>query len=643
MSNDKNADLDIMAEAFLPAELFTPSLGSNYGMDGYPDMEYGMGVLEGILDQEYQDAPAFPTGVQKGAAAEMDLNEMMGDEALADLKWLDPTQLQDPDRLPVQTVNTMIPELVEAWGVHHRTDGVHTAAHQKDLAHVRAMDEAPTKKKANARTIEKVVTHAMRRSVEGQHIERIVREAAESMGVEMERVVPLLRRVAVDHGLAGNVFIRASAYPGWGTGKWKRHANRHAKQARYIVVSSNDMDQATWIQDGRCNYTGKRAVTEVPWDRAYAHYAPRLEATGRKVASEGRESLRKAFLSHPARKITETTLPVEQREGNVDFGSAFRTQYDVGAATSTHAASEQPFGWSTDPKERPLREDLRSVVRQATTDKALGVVRGFLDRGLTTEARVRQLFATHKDIQKVAAVLSQKHPQERGYTGMVFKSASLNGTEQVVFSDESKAVAKAATENGVSANEIRGVLRTARRVMSEGFAGKDLTSYLTNRFSDALLTAAKGLVSEIRTAHEGLSGFVYVDAEAYASPAGVKGCESGSLKHRANQIQNVRAMPRCASCALARVREDGTRKCGAYNKTLVTADDVSGSELLHIKKANIQSAEMTDAETTASLFAPTYDPNDFSLTNSNLENVAFDSLPETEKLAEIMFDGWVIE
>ena len=711
MSN-KEADLDILAEAFLPADLLTPTLGSNYGMDGFPDMQYGMGVLKGVLDQEYQEAPAFPTGVQKAGASDMDLGFLLAGESLADLNWLDPDQPQDPDRLPRNPVDLSIPELVEAWGVHRRTDGVH----QMDLAHARSTEEAP-KKKANARIIEKVVTHAMRRSIEGQHIERIVREAAESMGSEMERVVPLLRRVATDHGLAGNVFIRASAYPGWGAGKGKAHAKKHAKKARYLVVSKQDMDQAVWIQNGRCAYTGKLAVTEVPWKKAHAHYAPRLEATGHKVAgsSDPREALRVAFLSQP-RKVEADTgyLPThetpDQRVSHEDAKKAFashrpeRAVYDhtdrdharrlakvktrlaqmerdnlipLGEADRILSSDADPMGMlrkatqvarhvsqhtyesnavthgqallSAQRTERShLAQDGRSQrLHRAASDKAIAVVRGFLDRGVATEQRVRQLFATHKDIQKVAASLSREASQvlapKRDYKGMVFKAASLNSTDQVNLSDENKAIAKAAADNGVAANEIKGVLKTARRVMSEGFAGSDLTSYLTNRFSNSLLTASKGMVDKVRTAHEGLSGFVYVDAEAYASPAGVKGCESGSVKHRANQIQNVREIPRCGSCSVARVREDGTRKCGIYNKTLVTAVDVSGPELLQIKQANIKSTEMNDAEVTASLFAPTFDPSEFGLVNASLEDVAFDSLPETEKLAKIMFDGWRIE
>ncbi len=624
MSNDKKSSLDILAEAHLPADLFTSTLGSNYGMDGYPDMEYGMGVLDAVLDQDAQDAPALPSGVQRGAAAEMDLGEMMQEESLADLNWLDPTNAPDPDRLPHQPDS--IPELVDAWGVHRRTDGVHTA-HQIDLAHARASEEAP-KRKASARTIEKVVTHAMRRSVEGQHIGRIVREAAESMGEEMERVVPLLRRVAADHGLAGNVFVRASAYPGWGTGKWKDHVKRHAKQARYIIVSSEDLTQATWIQNGRCAYTGKVAVSTVPWNQAHSHYAPRLNATGRKVASgDPSEVLRAAFLSQPRK---------------VEADAGYLPTHETPDQRVSHSDARRQFAEHRDERvvynevERSLQRRKKKATRYLAT---LG------RRGLLSEESHRSILGSSLNpeemVRRALRQASVSAPSET-YKGQVFKAANLNTSDQMGLSDEGRAIAKAASEGGVSANEVYAVIRTARRVMTEGMAGKDFDSYLRHRFADSLLRAAHGFVQGARKAHEGLSGFLYVDSEAYASEAGAKGCESGALKHRANQIPNVRAMGRCATCTLARVREDGTRKCGVYNKTLVAASDVEGPELDMIKQANINAKNMTDAEATASLFAPTFDPNEFNLVNASLDGFDLDPLPENEKVAEVAFGGWVI-
>jgi hypothetical protein len=821
--SDKNADLDVIGGSHLPADLFTQTLGSNYGLDGFPDMQYGMGVLDGVLNPDAQDAPAFPTGVQKGAAAEMDLTAMLEGASLADLDWLDPSQPQDPERLPHTPES--IPELVEAWGVNRRTDGVHTA-HQVDLDYVRAMEGTPPKKKASARTIEKVLTHAMRRSIEGQHIDRVIREAAESMGEEMERVVPLLHRVKADHGLAGNVFIRASAYPGWGAGKWKAHAKKHAAQARYLLVSEKSLKQASWIQDGRCTYTGKIAVAEVPWQDAYRYYMPRLVATGRKVAAGAMPAaLREAFLSQPVKKETEQShLPTHktpdqrvsaqharsqfaayqpervvldpaQREAQAQWERVSlhlaRMERDHLLPHGEHerilASGQDPVSMlraaariATQVKRGSYQGDTRAMGAQSerrarsrlrAQEKAAGIadrlsdydrrkcaaaITQWIDTGVVSNNRVRSLLTKHRDVRKVAQALfedvagvriAQVESESRvelanGYNspvqvGSVVKQAALTRTS--ISADLEKSVRKAQTQHvalekeaterahsltraakqdtqmralvarvqqevergargsylrkfisktipqefaesavkllaptllktgaledspaeakkydqpvfsraaseavprSVRAGQIKSATKWLRKSMSEGFAGMDLDALITHRFAKSLLDAAGSEITQLRQAHEGLSGFLYVDAEVYASEAGAKGCEAGGTRHRANQIPNVRAMSRCGTCTMVRVREDGTRKCGTYNKTLVDPSDVSGAELDPIKRANIASCDMTDAEATASLFAPSYDPNEFGLDNRSLEDVSFDNLPENAQIAEILFDGW---
>ena len=602
MSNDKN-DSDLFEGTHLPSDLLTPSLGSNYGMDGFEDMQYGLGVLEGVLDPALHRPPALPDGVMQTAAAEMDLTDML-EPQLADLKWLDPSQEQDEDRLPHRP--EMIPELVNAWGVNRRTDGVSVEAHKKELSRARyeqSLSKEGAPKRANERTMIKVVSHAMRRSVEGQHIDRIVREACESMGSEFRRIVPHLRMVKAEHGLVGNVFVRAAAYPGWNGGKGKKHVKKHASSAKYIIVTAGDLEQATWIQDGRCIYTGKKAVTEIPWKEAYTHYAPRLRATGRKVASGNpKQALQASFLSFPETKTHEDYKPREVRAGEVSFGHEFRQQFDIDpdVVGSAPAATLDGFLWGGDPQGTRVKsaDDLRSA------------------------------------LEGVAA-----HRQSGAYSGDVLRAAPMTRTG-VVLSDENSAIAKAASEGGVSGNEIRSTLRAARRAMSEGLAGKDLTSYITHRFASSVLSASRELLAGLRTLHEGASGFLYVDAEAYASPSGARGCEQAASRHRANQIPSVAEMPRCASCTLALPLEDGTRKCGVYNKVLLP--DTTGEEIRQIKAQNIKQTEMSDAEATASYFAPKYDPTEFGLHNANLDAIEHAPLTETEKLGEILFDGWHI-
>ena len=711
MSKDKMS-LDILAEAHIPSDLITPSLGYNYGMDGYPDMEYGAGVLDAVFDQDLQPSPAFPTGVQKSASAEaMDLGQLMG-ENLADLDWLDPSQLPDLGRLPKSPES--IPELVDAWGVNRRTDGINVASHQTDLSYARGTQNLSSpKNKASARIIEKVVTHAMRRSIEGQHIGRVAKEAAESMGYEMERVVPFLRRVAEDHGLAGRVFIRASAYPGWGTGKWKNHAKKYAKEAKYILVSKRDKKQAVWIQNGRCTFTGKLAVTEVPWNRAHKFYAPRLESTGRRVASgDKRRSLKEAFLSQPfkfeadagylpthktpdqrvsseeARKqfasheservVVENTkhesrmrsaaiskIMKMERDSVIPAGSAKKiissglepvgmlkraVKLAVGSkksvySTNTKKGAQSLFSAQQSNRRVLANKERGEALKKASNDKATKSIKRMLRKGQTTESRVRELVASHKDISTVASIISEEAAlasvESREYKGFEFVSASLNNSESMSISNEGAELMKVAQAGDCSVAEIEGMLRTMKKAMSEGMAGRDLNQYLSNRFASRLMNATSGLVAKERDEHEGLSGFLYVEASAYASPSGTKGCDAGGLKHRANQIPSVRKMARCSSCTLARCMPDGTTKCGAYNKILIGTKDLSGEDMAKIKKANIESSNMTDAETTASLFAPAYDPSEFGLSNNNLEDVNFSSI-ENEKMGEVMFGDWEV-
>jgi len=97
--SDKTSKIDILGESHIPSDLLTPTLGSNYGMDGYEDMEYGRGVIEGVLDPDLNPAPALPTGLARGASAEMDLAPLF-EESVTDLYWLDGAQFEDPGRLP---------------------------------------------------------------------------------------------------------------------------------------------------------------------------------------------------------------------------------------------------------------------------------------------------------------------------------------------------------------------------------------------------------------------------------------------------------------------------------------------------------------------------------------------------------------
>ena len=226
------------------------------------------------------------------------------------------------------------------------------------------------------------------------------------------------------------------------------------------------------------------------------------------------------------------------------------------------------------------------------------------------------------------------------------RATSADGSREYQGSPQTRATSLSATQEPpapILSRGVRGALRWIRRSMAEGFAGKDLDDLIQHRFTASLREEMAEPLQEVRAAHEGGSGFLYVDAEAYASPKGVKGCEEGALRHRANQIPAVTKMDRCGSCSLVRVVQAGgfeTTKCGVYNKGLLA--DSSGPELERLKRANIKVANMGDAEQTASMFVPTFDPAEYSLHNANLDDVNLIEAAEHAPL-DISFGGWNLE
>lgn len=178
--------------------------------------------------------------------------------------------------------------------------------------------------------------------------------------------------------------------------------------------------------------------------------------------------------------------------------------------------------------------------------------------------------------------------------------------------------------------EVRKVLRWATQQMNAGLAGRDLTAGLKMRFALPVLQASSAPLRELRSAHEGLAGHLYVDASAYASVSGSGGCEQGALQHRANAVPAVLAMPRCSSC----VFNQGER-CGQYSKPLIQAPEQE--EARAYAAEIIRLANSHDGERTQSMFARSYDPGEFQLTNDSLDNFDY-AMPEHQAL-EALWSG----
>lgn len=697
-------------ESILPSD-DTPSLGGNYGMDGFQfDSDYGEGVLDGARLPESAGMSALPDGIVRTAAPYdfasgvvvgepegshfgVNLSEMLEENSLAELGWLHGEQ--DPNRLPKNPVDRGIAELEKAWGTASgyttgnlvpNRDNVYQAPtgdpHQDGFDATQDADKA------------KILRQAMRRSAYGHPITQILRDVAASLSVKAQReIAPDLQRVAADHGLRGKVFIEANAFPGLKKGKFAKEIHRHCASARYIVVPKG-MDANT--REVIASVTGKVPVTSVPWKEAFDHYAPRLKSTGHKVASEGdyRTRLQVTFASKE-RVAHESTVPVqtfavdkisadearskfaamkaeriaapdpakkraaqEQREAKqqivrwVNAGllsqeqavrahKATSTPHDLVIAaanmiTASHrkAATYQGDGagktamLSTyERKLAPLvdTETLRAAKAKQAAVQQLGrwVKQGFLTAGKAS--RLASSGMAPRDMVKAAAQVVADAAAQAGLTTRDIDQSKLAAVGLYSGVGEGALTAR---EGPKTANnnpsEARRMAKWVLKQMNEGWAGKDLSALVRKKFAGRTASAA---ITQLREAHEGLAGFVYVTASVYASDKGTTGCEEGALQHRANSLRYVLAMNRCASCVFA---TEG--KCQKYHKTLLASNE----GLEKIQRKNIKSANMDDAEATGSLFAPTYQ-DDYSLQYDDTVEVE-DDLPK-DVLDDVLMDG----
>ena len=287
-------------------------------------------------------------------------------------------------------------------------------------------------------------------------------------------------------------------------------------------------------------------------------------------------------------------------------------------------------------KEREFRSSMEGR-EQNEIEKLSAKVATEIQRGVKGKT-LRDYIRRSVPAEKVSSVIKQLTPLLKATKALENQSSRTANYEGTVFTQEKPET----KQRSVLASNIKKATVWLRRTLSEGFAGSDLDQLLQNKFSDRILKAGEQEFATIRKQHEGASGFIYVDATAYASETGSGGCEKAASKHRVNGIPAVAAMDRCNSCAHHKKLADGTPRCSVFNKTLLFDAEIPEE----VKESNIRSKDMTDAEVTASYFSSTgadvYNPEEFGLANGNLEGFDLDGVSTTEKLSKILFDGWDI-
>jgi hypothetical protein len=719
----------LLASSGLPADEFTMTTGNNFGLDGFSfDTPNNEGVKEGPHPRmpETKGMSALPDGFTGTASEDEVTYEGLTDSddgiefdtdvagtkeaSLVDLQWLDPTQGQDPDRLPDNeaTLNS-IPTLEEAWGANRRTDGFglvpnqdrETAQYLKSLA-----EKKHSQLPGNA--FNEAIRKAARRAHFGHDLTAIRQELVDTLGHDAVRARKAMQLIESEYGLLGNVFVRAAAFPGLKNGKWVKELRRVANGARYVITDDQTVADKLSMQ----------MVSEVPWKQALNYYTPLLKAAGYKltVTASGhpKDILKAAFLTGPKveaepergnKPVVKPVVATEQevqaalaepapaapavksaeekaatqkerkalvqlarwvkagrlsqqdvlrlKNSGADALTMLRTAsklmvasndtpvYDgTGAHLPKDAQQARQAVWaSLEEQQVALEEGLQKKVQARllevvkagllTTKEAQRIVKMGKSAKVTQEI-ISAAVRAAQEMRKIEA----KPIEAKPYSGAVQKAAQAKSIPDAPPLDANQIrIQKLAKQSGIKAGEFIGLLKWARQKMTEGSLGQELDQLLKARFAPPLLKAASGLLKETRAQHEGLSGRLYVDASAYASPSGLTGCERGGLKHRANAIKHVLAMDRCAGCVYANAKGH----CQQYNKKIVATVPVDDPKAY--QKAALREAASSDAEQTAALF----NPQEFGLHNGSLDDVELGQHATPEKLGAVLFGGLEIE
>lgn len=277
-------------------------------------------------------------------------------------------------------------------------------------------------------------------------------------------------------------------------------------------------------------------------------------------------------------------------------------------------------------------ENQNAELEQVVLDRAKGVVAGLLKSGGLTPQDAKRILNCGLGAEAMLK-LATKYTTEMKVAELTpTVSESYKGTAF----QPNQAEKRATDMTPILPLEVRRLLRWASVQMSEGAAGKDLDYLLAARFAVGLRKTAAEPLTQLRKKHEGLAGHMYVDASAYASPAGTEGCEKGALIHRANQLGSLLAMDRCSTCAS---NVDGT--CQKYNKQIIAS--VPEKQASRYQAEMIRLANADDSERTASFFAPSYDQGEYDLQNDNLDSIEYDHTPDVDQLGGILFEGLLLD
>lgn len=683
----------------IPSELLVPR-ANNGLIDTYPDMNYGLGALEKtfMTDGTADHTSGLPDGVVRGEDEGLgDLGDFMKEGNLADLSFMDIEGDEEIQKLAEHADPNA--ELELAWG-ELQTPAVY-AEHQKDLT---AIPRVVTPTEVEEEILAEVAMKCARLLHAGATMKQLRKVAFDRLGSDATELREDFEYLNEERGLMGNVYVLASAYPQIETGKWNKAIKKASPHAQYLLVDSGSALDGQDSFNGMKVVTEVPYKKAFELYKPLLEATGRKVASGnaREILKQAflttpRKQVQEAWY-HKAHRVVDTVSMKEAKQQFADYTPEQRTVYQdsdrqnkialkkarkkiatayragmlsrdqvkkLGALKDhnqielelrklkmkSHAGpSDYSGSKNTIASQESLRRDQGDVagrVKQAKEQKRIasvkakvGVIKQAIDRGVRGNdlARIIKQKLTKADLRIASPLLNPILKETNALALPTAQTEEYKGASFQVHQEHRRTahVEKISQEDVA----IRKMTRWARQQMTEGTVGKTLTALLKTKFAPPFLKKAKAQLDQVRKSHEGLSGHLYVDAGAYASPTGTNGCDEGGLKHRANQLKFVMAMDRCGSCAFATRTANGTPVCQKYNKELIVELPEGSAEY---QQESIRMADASDAELTASLFASCYDPSEFNLANSELDNFAFDEMANTETISDVFFGGMEID
>jgi len=335
-----------------------------------------------------------------------------------------------------------------------------------------------------------------------------------------------------------------------------------------------------------------------------------------------------------ASKFASTVKTARYDQGNSrHMGSADANNDATPEAIRRHAVEAEQGQVVAGEKARQL--NLKAQAKMAARERMLlkvGKIEQLVDDG-ASKSRLRKALKANFTLAEMKVVHARLEPiLIRGRFYEKEASTEYQGAVQT-------RAQQVTPDMAVSPAELRKAARWVRQQMSEGLAGQELDQLIQLRLTPKIAKAATKRIKKARSTHEGLSGHLYVDAGAYGTKAGTKGCDQGALRHRANTLKFVLAQKKCDGC----VYKNADGVCQKYNKVVV--DEVPSEGIESYRQAMIASHAASDQQHTADLFnlndlTPAVNPvTEFGLHNGALDSVDTEA-PEVNQLSEIFFGGF---